>query len=69
MHTHSWTTPADPAGGCKSCTYKKHKGGLSCASHSHATCNPYPAVAGHCHVAIDPHECPMCCGDDGQFCP
>lgn len=58
-HTHSCTTAADPAGGYQSCTYKKHKGGALCASHSHATCEPYPAAAAHCHLNID-EICPIC---------
>ena len=68
-HTHSCTTPADPAGGYKACTYKKHKGGPACASHSHATCEPYPAVPAHCRVHPTREECPVCCGDEGQYCP
>ena len=59
-HTHSCTTPPDPDGGFQSCTYKKHKGGLNCASHSHRTCEPYPATAAHCHLEIDPEQCPTC---------
>ena len=59
-HTHSCTTPADPDGGFQSCTYKKHKGGLDCTSHSHRTCEPYPPTAAHCHLEIDPGQCPTC---------
>ena len=59
-HSHSCTTPADPDGGYQSCTYKKHKGGLQCASHSHHTCDPFPATNGHCHIEIDPDQCPLC---------
>ena len=59
-HTHSCTTPADPAGGYRSCTYKKHKGGFACASHSHATCNPHPATTAHCHRPDYPDPCPIC---------
>ena len=58
-HTHSCTTPADPAGGYQSCTYKKHKGGFSCTSHSHATCDPYPATTAHCHIDLS-DLCPIC---------
>ena len=59
-HTHSCTTPADPDGGFQSCTYKKHKGGLNCTSHSHRTCEPYAPTAAHCHLEIDPDQCPLC---------
>ena len=58
-HTHSCTTPADPAGGYRSCTYKKHKGGFACASHSHRTCHPYPATTAHCHFDLG-DVCPIC---------
>ena len=56
-HTHSCTTPSDGAGGFLPCTYRKHESGVQCAAHTERTCNPYPAVAGHCH---DSTPCPLC---------
>ena len=67
-HRHSCTTPADPNGGYSSCRYDRHRGGIYCASHRTATCEPYPAVPAHCHVELPP--CEICC-EFGQeeYCP
>ena len=67
-HRHSCTTPVDPNGGYSSCEYSRHRGGLYCASHRTETCEPYPAIAAHCHEEVPP--CDICCelGEE-EYCP
>ena len=65
-HRHSCTTPKDPNGGYSSCEYKRHRGGIYCASHRTETCNPIPAVPAHCHH--DP-VCEICCEfGENEYC-
>ena len=49
----------EQSGGFLNCEYQKHKGGLSCTSHSHAACDPYPATTAHCHIDLS-DLCPIC---------